>query len=271
MHINNCSIVPAKSEHAVQAAVFVCELPALLSIEAIRKVISHYETSTELQKLFPKKAESRSVSISVGAGGIGVQNNENITGVNFERIDANSNVELALSFNGSAITYVCNSYTRWNIVFKDAISILEQFIKFVIPEPGISVIGLQYIDEFFVSGNLKNFTPSMIFSEHGSLLPANVLGQSEGWHSHSGWFDVGQDGEKILNNLNINTVIQPERMVVQIISAHRNILLQPIIDVGVASTALSDSYGKLHLKNKNLFAQLLNAQMKREIHLETTS
>ena len=141
MHINNCSIVPAKSEHAVQAAVFVCELPALLSIEAIRKVISHYETSTELQKLFPKKAESRSVSISVGAGGIGVQNNENITGVNFERIDANSNVELALSFNGSAITYVCNSYTRWNIVFKDAISILEQFIKFVIPEPGISVIG----------------------------------------------------------------------------------------------------------------------------------
>lgn len=270
MHINNCSIVPAKSEHAVQAAVFVCELPALLSSEAIGKIIAYYESSPELQKLFPKKSESRGVSISVGLKGVGVQNDENITGVNFERISPSGDVELALSFNTSIISYVCNSYTRWKTVSKDAISILEQFIKFVVPAPGISVIGLQYVDEFFISGEFNSFTPSMIFAEDCPLLPKNVLTQSGGWHSHSGWFEAGADGEKRLNNLNVNMVLQPERMVLQIVSAHRSILLQPIIELDGVSATLNEHFDKLHLSNKELFARLLNSQMKSEIHLETS-
>lgn len=268
MKASGCTIIPAKSEHAIQSAVFVCELGANISTEIARKALHYYDTSTGIKKLFPEKHEGRGFSIALSPAGIGVQNASDVDAVTFRRVDPDGMIEIALALEKNLISFTCNRYSRWKIVSPEAFGLLMEFINFIFPKPGISTIGLQYVDEFFVAGELTAFRPSMLFSESGEFLPPHILGREGPWHNHSGWFGQNEGSDRILNNININVLPQGAKYVVQIISAHRCILSQPITSQTAAQGEVPARFELLHSRHKALLKKLLNDDAKRAIHLE---
>jgi uncharacterized protein (TIGR04255 family) len=139
----------------------------------------------------------------------------------------------------------------------------------VLPQPGISAIGLQYVDEFNVVGDPQSFKPSMLFANDGERLPRFVLNQTGAWHNHSGWYkDGGSSNEKILNNVNISVQPRAEKLVVQVIGAHRIILDRAIATTDGVSEILKNHFETLHNENKNLLKELLSQDAQESIHLD---
>lgn len=271
MHFSGCSVLPAKSEHAVQAVVFVCELAAAISPEAVLRVIEHYDKSSGLREAFPRKAELRGVAISITAGtGVGVQNRGDVVGVVFDRIAPDGNVEIAISIQGNTLSFTCNTYSRWSQVSQQAIKLLSEFACFVLPDPGVAVLGLQYVDEFYVTGKVQAFRPSMLFAPDGALIPPFFHEKEGPWHNHLGWFEpIGNEGARMLNNVNISVVAQPERMVVQIVGAHRLIRAMPISSIDELAKTIEIEFDVLHRRNKDLLGELLVDKAKSSIHLDS--
>lgn len=267
MNETACKVVPASSEHAVLTVVFVCELAANLSTETIAKAIHRYDSETWLSSLFPKKTESRPLSISVEPKHIGVQQEGNADGLILERVAPDGRTELALQLQGNKISFICNRYSRWESVSNEAIDVLTKVVDLILPQPGLSAFGLQYVDEFYVVGDYSLFKPTYLFSE-SSRLPAYALSQSGAWHSHTGWFEEGDsENERILNNLNVGIQLQPERLVVQVVGAHRALLGGVIVEEVNIGEILRHHFDKLHEKNKDVLRELLNKSTLEMIHL----
>lgn len=271
MHIQNCSIVPINSEHAVKAVFFVCELGANLSAEKITEILAHYEQSSSLRNLFPKKTEGRATSFTITPEGVGVAPpNGEINSLVFERVGTDGSVEYSLSLQNNIVNFSTNKYSRWATVSSEAFAILSEIINLVLPAPGVSVFGLQYIDEFIVTGEIQSFTPSMLFDENSVILPKNLSTKKAPWHNHFGWFDddASLSPNKVLHNLNINVIPQHEKLIVQILGAHRFILAAPIFNGEQIVADMANRFTTLHNQNKALLRGLLNAKAQNEIHLE---
>lgn len=269
MHIQNCSIVPINSEHAVKSVSFVCELGANLSSEKIQGIIAHYDNSVGLRNLFHKKTEGRETSISISPNGVDVTNTSGqINQVLLERIGERGDIEYALAIQNNVINFSSNLYSRWANVSNEAVALLNEFTGLVLPDPGISVFGLQYVDEFIVTGEIKSFRPHMLFDFNNKILPSNICNMNGPWHNHTGWFDDDPAlvHDKILHNLNINVVPQHEKIVIQIIGAHRYILSAPNSGTDIR-TEMAKKFFILHEKNKALLLALLNKTACAEIHL----
>lgn len=268
MELNGCHVIAARSTHAVQAAMFVLELPAEIPTEIIQKASAHYDSSVALKEFFPIKTENRGVQINLTPESFGINQPDGIQGVTLQRNDADGFPEFIMGIQGNQLAFSCNKYTSWKDVSKRAIELLTEFSSFVCPIPGVAVIALQYVDEFFITGVLAEFRSTIIFSEQSKRLPSAVINETDFWHNHTGWFGSSPNGNRVLNNLNISYYPQqPERNAVQIISAHKEILKVPVNEHGEIVNLLRSSFEILHTMNKSMFKEILNSNTLKSINL----
>lgn len=263
----NCNIVPCKGNHAVQSAVFVLELSAPILVPQIKAAIECYELSEGLRKFFPNKTENRGgISIAINGGDVAVEQSQDIDGVVFQRLGLDGSLDIALTIQGNNISYTCNKYTRWKETSQQALSMLKEFAKYIFPELSVTVIGLQYIDEFLITGETDTFIPSMILNDN-HRIPKALLVQNGGWHNHSGWFEFNEENDRNLVNLNFNMVPQPENAVFQIVTVHREIKHLPIKSLEILVKVIDLSFEKLHQRNKTLLREILNVETQNTISL----
>lgn len=273
MELNGCHVIAARSTHAVQAASFVLELPAQISIDIAQNAIKHYENSPFLKELFPVKSENQAVSIDLTGEQGNVKHTSSIDGFTLQRVSPeDGSIEFSFVMQTNQVIFTCNKYSRWNDVSSQALTLFGEFLSFICPIPGIAVVGLQYVDEFFITGNKEEFKPSIIFSPNNSRLPSSLLNANGFWHNHSGWFGHGPltttTDDRVLNNLNISVYPQlPDRDAVQFITAHRLMLKTPISDKNKLVESLPVTFEMLHSANKDLFREILNQETLESIKL----
>ena len=267
MELKGCHVVAARSTHAVQAAMFVLELPAQIPTEVIQKASAYYESSSTLKEFFPVKAENRGMLINLTPDNVGVGQADGINGITLQRIGTDGVPEYVLNMQGNQLAFTCNKYTRWKEVSPKAIDLLNQFSSLLCPVPGVAVIALQYVDEFLVTGELTEYRPSILF-KNSKKLPIAIFDQSDFWHNHAGWFEKNKNKERILNNLNISYYPQqPEKNAVQIVSAHKEILKKPVVEHKSLLPLMTDSFEALHTLNKAMFKEILNSETLKSINL----
>ncbi|ADI28527.1 TIGR04255 family protein [Methylotenera versatilis] len=270
MELNGCHVIAARSTHAVQAASFVLELPAHISSDIAQAALNYYENSHSLKELFPIKTEAQGISINLDDQSVNVNQSTGLQGLTLQRVTDDGSLELSFAIQNNQMVYTCHKYTGWKEVFEKALSILSEFMEFVCPVPGVSVVGIQYVDEFFITGNKEGFRSDIIFSTDNTRLPVSLLSASGFWHNHSGWFSPTPDKTQgqVLNNLNVSVYPQqPDRHAVQIITAHRLMLALPISDKGRVLETLPTTFEMLHSTNKALFREVLNEETLRSINL----
>lgn len=268
MELNGCHVIAAKTTHAVQAAMFVLELPAQIPTELIQKASAHYDSSKALLDFFPIKAENRGMLINITNDAVGVNQTDGIQGITLQRIATDGTPEFIFSIQGNQLAFTCNKYTRWQDVSKKAIELLNEFSVLICPVAGVAVIALQYIDEFIITGKLDEYRSSILFNSQNKRLPVAVLDENDFWHNHAGWFESNTKDNRVLNNLNVSYYPQqPNINAVQIISAHKEILKEPIFEYEKLVAIMPSSFEKLHTKNKEMFKEILNEETLKSINL----
>lgn len=268
MELNGCHVIAAKSTHAVLAAMFVLELPAQIPAEIIQKISAHYDSSKALLDFFPIKTENRGMLINISNNAIGVNQTDGVQGITLQRIAPDGSPEFILSIQDNQLAFTCNKYTCWSEVSKKAIELLNEFSALVCPVAGVSVIALQYVDEFIVSGKLDEYRSSILFNPKNTRLPIAILDDNDFWHNHAGWFENNAKDNRVLNNLNVSYYPQqPNTNAVQIISAHKEILKEPVFEYQNLVAMMPSSFEKLHTKNKGMFKGILNEETLKSINL----
>ncbi len=269
MELNGCHVIAARSTHAVQAAMFVLELPAPIPTEIIQKASQYYENTITLKEFFPIKAENRGMLINFSQDAVGVNSTDGISGITLQRMGTDGIPEYVFSMQANQLAFTCNKYTRWKEISPIAIDFLNEFSRFVCPIPGIAVIALQYVDEFLVTGNLPEYRSSILFNANTARLPKTIFDGSDYWHNHAGWFETKENLGRVLNNLNISYYPQqPDKNAVQIVSAHKEILKTPLLEHSVLHDLMTNSFETLHAMNKEMFKEFLNKETLSSIGLD---
>jgi uncharacterized protein (TIGR04255 family) len=268
MEFNGCHVIAARSTHAVQAAMFVLELAAEIPPETIQEALNYYESSKELKEFFPVKTEGRGMHINDQENSVNIKQPKGTLGIILQKNSDKGVPEYVFNMENNQISFTCNKYTRWDEISSSAIEILSQMSKFVLPTPGVIVIALQYVDEFFVTGDKNEFRSSIIFDAKSERIPTAALSEKNFWHNHAGWFVKSPKNDRILNNLNISYYPQnPEKNAVQIISAHKEILNAPLTEHDNFANFMLESFEMLHKMNKEMFKEILNEETLKSINL----
>jgi len=80
--------------------------------------------------------------------------------------------ELVVQKNFLVVSY--HIYTRWNDIWREALELLTPFVPILAKEWGISVIGLQYVDQFRVTEVHDQFRAGHLLRE-GSRFVSNAI------------------------------------------------------------------------------------------------
>lgn len=197
-----------------------------------------------------------------------------LAGLTFDALQPNGEPEWSLAIQRNFLAVNCHVYSRWNEIWPKAKEFLSPFVPVLARECGISVIGLQYVDQFRVLDVAEEFRADDLFRADSPFLPKHVFELDDLWHSHHGYFQTMTEpsAHRQLNHVDIDVVNANEERLVQITTAHRALLDQAAVD-GAAllddkkSGALHHYMIALHRLNKKLLRQLLAEAMCERISL----
>lgn len=270
------SFRPFGDKHAINTVSFVVELDAPLDSKALHELsLLHSRLKEEL----PRKAEEQAVVVNLSpnsiSGGSVRSGSPELRGFVFDRLTPDGRQEWALKIQPDHVQVLCTKYDRWDSVWSRA----ETFFHIVLPVihkyRAISVVGLQYIDEFIWEGTKSELKPSELFQENSEYLVPNIYEMSDLWHCHHGYFsEISNPAPcKLLNNINIDLLDSAENRVVRITTTHRAMLRDHIrTHISVAGADNSGNtvdahMSALHVENKDVLNKLLSDEIQKRIKL----
>jgi|GEM_PF-6122906 len=102
----------------------------------------------------------------------------------------------------------CHTYTNWSEVWCKTQELLTPFVSILAKERGISVIGLQYVNQFRVTGARDQFRAIHLLREGSRFVPTHYR----------------------IGDVDLDAVDTNDERLIQIVTTHRMSLDQPITD-----------------------------------------
>jgi len=268
------TIQPAAGRHAIKSVTLAIEWPAPLDATAIIEISNLHD---QFKNDLPRKVDQQSVTINIAGGNFPAMIQQpiapQISGVVFDRVKENRQAAWALSLQQNMAVVVCNAYDRWQEMKARSLGFLGVILPTVLRYQPIAVVGLQYLDQFDVTGDIEELTYAHIFRDGSRYVPGNARDLIGLWHSHHGFFQTFENPVQYrrLTNINVNVSAQGNSRVAQIVTAHKALLDQPTNDPNLLLEQPNNMVGQLleemHDFNKTILRDLLNDARREQIAL----
>jgi uncharacterized protein (TIGR04255 family) len=272
------TVTPAGGRHAIKNVIFAVEWQAALDSSLIAEISQLHD---RFQDKLPRKADQRSVTINIAAGANlppatpAVPTVPLITGVVFDKVKPNGEPAWAINVNQNMLLALCGEYTRWIPIRDEVFTYFRHILPITLQQHPINAVGLQYTDEFSITGDYNNAPFDCVFNVNTQYVPRNATQLIDLWHSHHGYFErvTAPLAHRHLTNINVNVLGQPDRRLVQIVTSHKCQLDSPTADwaglIEGDNSLLRIFYESMHTTNKSIITDLLNPQLRRRIGLTT--
>jgi uncharacterized protein (TIGR04255 family) len=268
-------LVPKHGRHAIAQATFAAEWEQPLDDTIFRQILdSHTAIAAEL----PRKQVGRGIHISIGrTGATPTTHPSAISNLTFDRVEPDGESAWVVMINPNHVSVACagRHYTRWSETSVRALNYLKFILRTVVPGRPISIVALQYVDEFLWEGEDKDeFTADKLFRRGRYLAP--VVFETVGlWHCHSGFYLSADDPvrHRTLNNINVNVINTPDAVrAAQVTMAHRVLLSERLAeysdDLFVEHGLVTMLLRRLHDLDKGVLRDLLVPAMAQQISLD---
>jgi hypothetical protein len=232
--------------------------------------------SAESIKVLPSRSQidGLTVSLSVGAA------------QPFARADAGSIDELHFRDGRSAtdwseflritnkfVAVSFSTYTRFTDAWDRARELFLLAMPTILDFTKVTVIGLQYVDEFFHDGAISEFDPRDIFDADTDVLPKRLLMRRGGWQIDYGFLEpYASNGIVYLSHMQVAIAPTAQATSIQITGTHRTsvageeITREKTTDPTVVAQ-LGQSMRTLHSANKGILTSLLRRDVREMIGL----
>lgn len=260
-------VVPIAEKHAIKSVSFGLEWQKPLQVDELTLLTAlHARIADTLPRVTP--LQELFFQVKVGAPDPSQEPQpakQQVAGVVFDALQRNGEPAWSLNIQKNILAVNCHVYTRWADIWTQARALMAPFIPpLLLRERGISVIGLQYGDQFKVVEDPRGFRAEDLLRAGTPLVPADVFELEDLWHSHHGYFERhgGPTAHRRLNAVDVDVVDGSDGRLIQVATAHRAMLDKPASD---PSRLLNDEGGELeqhmvelHNANKSLLRKLLN-------------
>lgn len=269
MTIHN-NLKPFGEQHAIKTMAFALEFISPLEVDAFLQLLSLH---SEWQDFLPRKISQQALHVNldrvIGAGGQPASKQE-LSGVIFDRIGPDGNVEWGLNVSSERIVVACTKYTRWAEIWSQSRNLLEKVAPICLSHQPIKSVGLQYTDEYIWNGEISDFRANLLFKADSLYLTPNVFNLENLWHCHHGYFVDFTDPIKYRRHdtLNIDLLEQDKNMVVRIQTTHRSLPDKVFVDPKSLFENIDMYMEKMHDENKNLLSNLIVDEMLEKISLK---
>src|SRR5437762_573173 len=228
------TLVPRYERHAIAQATFAVEWQQPLDEALFKQILDRHGLIAES---LPRKQIGRGLMVSLGGYTPVVSGSPTaITTLIFDRVEPDGESNWVVMVNPNQLSVTCNGreYSRWSEISVRASDYLKFVLQTVMPVRPVTVVALQYVDEFRWEGaDRDTFTADKLFQRDKKYLAPAVFESVGLWHSHHGFYINGTEPvrHRTLNNINVSVVdTDDQHRAAQIVMAHRVILDNPLTD-----------------------------------------
>jgi len=224
------NIVPIAGRHAIKTVTFALEWQQPLQDDLLLLLKAlHSKVRDRLPRVLQRQEVGFQIVVSPAPAVPEIPPEPRLASLRFEALQPNGEPEWSLTIERHFLAVNCHVYSRWNEIWLRARDLLLPFVPVLARECGISVIGLQYIDQFRVAGPSEQFRATDLFRDKSPFLPSHVFKLDDLWHSHHGYFQKRTEptAHHQLNHINVDVVDANDGRLVEITTVHRALLDQP--------------------------------------------
>lgn len=212
-----------------------------------------------LSKDFPSFNRTQNIEVKV-TDEKNVEQSEQLNGIVMQKAKESGEPEWQLRAQGNSIIASCFDYDRWKSESEKAVSYLLKVASSVEQGNPVSVVGLQTVDKF-MDDSAEKYQISGVFNSNSKFLTKQVLDAGHLWHIHQGWFEKANQDDQCLNVLNLSTNSIPEGISTSIDHSSQ-MIFKSGKSIKSLKNELSDTFGILHEKNKEVVRELLSSDQK---------
>lgn len=257
--------LPISGKHAIEIAAFVVVFERPFSAHAIEALGGLQET---LKNDLPVFQRINVLEVRLEDGALVKQNMGSVSGVLLQQFGEDGKQSWGLRVEGNTIVASCLKYEAWNKTAPQALGFLKAVINIVADEDTTpTVVALQIVDRF-VAPSKDGYKIGDVFNTRSEFLTKHTFSAGCLWHIHQGWFDDATlVPSRMLNVLNLSTNDTPSGLITTIDHTAQYQAL------GVQTTKITDEdwlislFNELHIKNKTVLGNLLNAKQRKAIKL----
>ena len=221
---------------------------------------------------------SLDIGIDIPSSGIGTLSLAPPPGNGFEffLLGHDKKPEQIVRYTRGLFTAHFAKYSGWNNVLPASLRYVRKLVlgRLDLAANPIVAVSLRFIDTYTYTGDRNEACAQFLFKRNTPYIVAHCFETKGAWHSNIGWFEVGLEDDKILNQLNIENRITDGNVVV---TADHNGVCQfrsprksiPEIDDSASGTGLEGILNKLHAGNKSVLQSILLDDMLQRIGVAT--
>lgn len=262
------NVVPIAGRHAIKSVSFGLEWQEPLQVEDLTVLSAlHAKVSDKLPRVQHLQELAIRVVVATTEPERAAPAKPQLAGLLFDALQPNGEPAWSLRIHKTFLAVSCHDYSRWDEIWDSARGLMAPFVPILARDRGISVIGLQYVDQFNVTGDPDAFRARDLLREGSRLVPENVFGLDGLWHAHHGYFEqhASPTAHRRLNSVEVDVIDMNDTRLIQISTAHRAILDEPAAN---GARLLNNQDGgelqhymiELHNTNKALLRDLLNEE-----------
>ena len=271
--------MPYAGEHSVQEAVVAVNFRSAFEahvaervLEAVKPVLTVGLPHSGIVRKLP------SVNIQENGGGLTVRRMENETllaGFEFARIQANATPARVVRFFDNMLTANFLDYKNWMTTREDSLDYIKTILSALTLEenPAVS-FGLRYIDRYTFDGPTESSHAALLMQRNNDYLSARCFGSGPYWHCNTGWFERLNEGDRVLNQLEVGsgevdrapTVTINHNGVCQLKTVRQSVdsIFDPPSDAGAG---IGSALDYMHGRNKEVLGNMLLEEVAQRIGL----
>lgn len=257
---------PISGKHAIEAAVFMLAFERPFQGAAL-DALSGLQSA--LAEDFPVFQKINVLEVRIEGGAPITHQAGGISGVSLQRFRPDGRPAWSLRADGNAIVVTCTEYDTWDTTAPQALAYLNKAASAVLDEQNpLALVVLQVIDRF-VRPSADGYDIKEVFNPKSRYLTRQAADAGRLWHVHQGWFEDHEElGGRFLNVLNLSTNDTPSGVVTTIehtaqLQAQGGLPSTHAVD----KTWCKEVFDALHVRNKDIVSDLLNAKQRKAIKL----
>ncbi|MBX7496314.1 TIGR04255 family protein [Qipengyuania sp. 6B39] len=196
--------------------------------------------------------------------------------VAFQSFKRDGSIDWQLKIEGNSVSVNCLSYSRWNVVSRQAKNLLEKLLGLVLDQDNkMQSVTLQYIDTFVWSGDESEYDVEALFNRNSGFFPDKFRPSGKLWHFHQGEF-AGCEGsnlpQRILQRIHLDAVVLEGRPIVRVDTTLRAEFSGGVEgSIEAVRSTTHQTLELLHSKNKELLSLVITDDLQQRISLNRES
>ena len=270
--------LPYAGQHSIEEALVALQLQHGFDEQEMASARASVEA--DLKDVLPRSAELRGGSITVDLSNLEAPVRQgpvssNLAGFQFSRVKGDGKPAQVLTLSDNVLSVNVLEYEGWNKVQDDGIKYITAVLASLsLAGNPVMTISLQFKDRYTFNGNYRDAQAALLFVKGNEYLSTRCFNAGPLWHCHTGWFDVADAGERVLNQLNIGSGMVDQASTVTIdhratfnLSTPRQ-SLEALLHPSGGSRCLREVLDVLHDKNKSILRALLQPGMLAKIGMD---